>query len=336
MLFAFRHSLKLSWINLLGLIISHVLFAIGAILLVSIAFLFGAGGTFWAMIGTDYKDPAQLLESSIATGFMFLIILVILYILLIFIGSLCNSIWMGGTYAFSLEASQNNSSTIGTYFSKAFLYMFKLTWMSFIFSFVVVIPVMLVLYLPLIILDAVNIVPSFVLGLLFISLFIVAMIFLIAIAIHAPIFIIQEGAGAWKSIALSMKLFFRSIGQMILSALAYLSSFIIIVTVMYLIMLCLVLVLGAVAELTGNEAIPGVIGLIFLVILYLLFIPLTISFPILWISDRYNKKLRQHLFPPSNGSNEGHMHFRINQQPFNQPFTFDSPPSSNQPPKLDL
>lgn len=282
-----RHGMKLTFANLLGLLVYfflNSLLHIGYYVLIFVSVLGTVGGLrFFTDISLDGNQINSVVGSIV---FVPVIIFSLLYVLLSLI---LQSMLIGGLYGSALESVFKDRSSIVTYFKYAFRNLLRLTGLQL---------AILLLGLPIIlclVLGSMLFVSAFGEDLLVlpISFSIVVAVLFFTLFLHTPIFIIQLEAKVWRSIGLSFRLLKGNSLRILLSGVIFFGT-ILLVNGLFLLIVGLPSLLGYLL-LSGvvSPSVLEIMSMIYTIIMGLIWgmiiVPLSGVCSILLMLDHYRK-----------------------------------------------
>ncbi|RAL26775.1 hypothetical protein [Thermoflavimicrobium daqui] len=311
-----RHGFKLWLSNVLGLILSFIVYLISALVLILIGGILFASSNSSALMGIltgmgGEPSEAQILGlfADIGVGLFIFFIFYLAMILMI------ASFPIGANYGVAIEAVTQNRASIGTYFKCGFKYLGKVIGQMLLIG-LAFIPIFIIMFIVFASITTNSIgsgsEDSFVVAfsLIFLLIFMIYML----LFMHAPVILISEKTGVFRSLKLSVRLLMKAFGKVFVTGL---------LNVLAIVLLYVILFIVVGLSVEGN---PNPISLL---VIYLVFFPFFTILTILIIVYRYFKHLRPYLFPhhPGGGSANGNGYPSYNpygqqaqQQP---PFTFN-------------
>lgn len=211
----FKHSLKLTFANFLGILtylILSFLLNIGFYALV-ILILLGTAGGLGLMAGGIWFD----LETIVSTAQIAFVPILFCFFIYLLLSILLQSMLMGGLYGSVIESVYENRSSVGVYFKYSFRNLWRLTGLQLVI-YLLGIPVYLgVFFVNQLFtslfsenLSFIPVVFSVVVGLLFMAIF-----------LHTPIFIIKLRSKILRSIGLTFQLLKENFSGVLLSGLKF-------------------------------------------------------------------------------------------------------------------
>lgn len=272
-----RHGLKLSIANLLGYLFVNF---VGAIVLMILFIIFLMLGILSAL---NSNFEFQFEELSIFQ----IILFAIGYFLFILVSVAISFFQFGGVYGSALDAVYNDYSSISSYFNNMFRYGWKMILLHLCIG-IMFIPLFIFLIIIASLLAFVSEVLGILVSFVFWIPFIIPLLF-------APLLVIKDGVGIWRSIGLSFKLFrlkpgktLSTFGLMILGSLSF------------IIPMLLSLLFSMPTYLGGEDAFAITMAIISLLIgLFASFIgmPFALTASSLILSQRYKDVFRPLVFP---------------------------------------
>ncbi|WP_093227801.1 hypothetical protein [Thermoflavimicrobium dichotomicum] len=323
-----KHGFKLWLGNLLGIIITSILSIIAFFILTIMATIFVAttvlgSGLHNAMLGSEALEQ-QMMEAFSDAGFG----LIILCIIAVLTFSLIFSFPIAGSIGMTVESVESNRSRVSSYFKYGFKFLFKMFGYSLLTSFIFI--AIEIIFIMVLAMMGINDASS---GSMILSVIIFLIIFfLFSISImHAPVIMMTERTGVFKSIRLSISLLSQAFGKVLGTALLMIPAVIIYYICYAFFMLPDDTAIDPVTKMPDFN-VSGMLLMIFIIT------PLFMTITMLIIVYRYFKHLRSFIRPIYPGGGQGGNPYMPNlQQPYpnpqQPPFTFNpNPMGSIQPP----
>lgn len=331
MQYIFRHGLMLTLANFLGSILFVMLYLVAYVFIALVAF------AFLAILGIStggLEDPfANIGDESVGVvAGLTMILFYLVYFLLIL---LFNSLMLGGAYGSSIEAVFDNRSSLGTYFTAAFRYFWRLTGVQLVIL-LLSLPLILILIIPLVIFETMGMSDNGGIILIWLLFAFVGSIIPWMLYLHAPILVIKENVGAWKSVSLSFRLCRKAFGTVLASSLAYMLTYLAILAVFVILLIILLLPFGLTLSELDSDAVSGVavlLAVLLILIYYFIGMPFSYASAHLVVVDRYKRLLRPLILPPTPGTDGSGGEPTFSYQPkesFQPGFTYHAPGNGNQ------
>jgi hypothetical protein len=220
-----RHGLMLWASFLVGSLAAGIIVGIAAVILgiISVIVLFAGAADALSSLQESLNPDSPDLFAYGDEFFSPEMIFPLLIIGLLFIGIflLYSGFTSAGTNSIMQKTVFEDRSSIEIYFSQGFRYMFKMVGQQLLI-FLLCLPVWIPLILGIVLIvygSTAGSAGSFLGGLFLLLISIVLFVVLALAFMHAPVILVTENTGIWKSIALSFRLFKESFGQVFLSGL---------------------------------------------------------------------------------------------------------------------
>lgn len=285
-----RHGLKLSWNYLLGRITIHLIAVI--ILLLWIAAIFALGLVIGGVSTVNADNP---LDSFLAQGVISVVIILTSAPAIIFYSFSTEAFTLSGLYGSIKELLAGGKARLRTFFSFGWRYLWKMTGQFLLFllllSFSLIIPVGLIILL--IATESIlGVLLAFLIGLVTF----VWICYYLIVFIHAPIVMVYEEVGAFRSVPLTFRVIRKAFGEAIITVLSLFLIIFISYILLIIPMMFAGLLAGAMEASTGEAEIVIILIVIpFLLLLFLLIIAISVLFTVamhLCLIYRYVNHLR--------------------------------------------
>lgn len=198
-----NHGIKLTFANFLGSIMSAFLSIIGLFIFGLIALVLTVGTSLFELIEMGFNIFKFFSSFPLPENPFWLISIGFVLLFLVLYQFMVQSMVIGGLYGSAIRSAYEKKGSMGAYFLYFFRHLGRITRLQ-ILLLILSIPLLLLIVILVIFLQMLFESPNII---FFQASFSVLLLLLfITLFLHAPIFIIKNNVGAWRSIVLSFQL----------------------------------------------------------------------------------------------------------------------------------
>ncbi|WP_124727000.1 hypothetical protein [Staphylospora marina] len=198
----FKNVLKLSLANLLGFLTVAVC-AVGLFFLILLPLFGTVMFSFVGIMGADPQAPSDApLEMAGVLGPGFLLLFLVVFLAILLLATVMSAFLMAGNFGSSVSAVYDGAATVGSYFKSGGRHLWKMTLFTLLMALFYFVVMNLAAVLSVSLGEAVYFT--------FLALVLFLFVYLYC---YAPLLIIRERMGIWKSIRNSMRIITKNFGK---------------------------------------------------------------------------------------------------------------------------